>query len=162
MNIRYTLKEANQVLKLVRVIANEMLERRTDRRRLARERDQLEVAVTPEGLRSELAELDARIWEHDEALYNCRHELEDLGLTVLRTNPLTVHIPGRSLPSTTSKKAAARGVSLLSQDTPRKQDTPRSQDVVFCWQEGEKDVGFGHPLGEEEHQRRPLRVGKSA
>ena len=48
MNIRYTLKEANQVLKLVRVIANEMLERRIDRRRLARQRDQLEAAVTPE------------------------------------------------------------------------------------------------------------------
>jgi hypothetical protein len=150
MNIRYTLKEANQVMKLVRVIANEMLERRTDRRRLGRERNQLEVAVTPEGLRSELAELDARIWEHDEALYNCKHELEDLGLTVLRTNPLTLHIPGRSLPTPGSKKAAPRGMPV------------RSQEVVFCWQEGEKDVGFGHPLGEEEHQRRPLRVGKSA
>lgn len=149
MNIRYTLKEANQVMKLVRVIANEMLERRTDRRRLGRERDQLEVAVTPEGLRSELAELDARIWEHDEALYNCKHELEDLGLTVLRTNPLTLHIPGRSLPTPASKRAAPRGMPV------------RSQEVVFCWQEGEKDVGFGHPLGEEEHQRRPLRVGKS-
>ena len=149
MNIRYTLKEANQVMKLVRVIANEMLERRTDRRRLRRERNQLEVAVTPEGLRSELAELDARIWEHDEALYNCKHELEDLGLTVLRTNPLTLHIPGRSLPTPAGKKVAPRGMPV------------RSQEVVFCWQEGEKDVGFGHPLGEEEHQRRPLRVGKS-
>jgi len=149
MNIRYTLKEANQVLKLVRVIASEMLERRTDRRRLARERDQLETAVTPEGLRSELAELDARIWEHDEALHNCRHELEDLGLTVLRTNPLTVHIPGRSLAST-GQNTNSRGIPTTS------------RDVVFCWQEGEDDVGFGHPVGEEEHQRRPLRVGKSA
>lgn len=142
MNIRYSLKEANQVLKLVRVISVEMLERRTDRRRLARRRDQLETAVTPEGLRSELAELDARIWEHDEALHNCRHELEDLGLTVLRTNPLTVHIPGRSLPT----KGRASVVA--------------SHEVVFCWQEGEDAVGFGHPLGEEEHQRRPLRVAK--
>mgnify|MGYP001275366452 CR=1 FL=1 len=54
MNIRYTLKEANRALKLIRVIAAEMLERRTDRRRLARERDKLESAETPEGLRSEL------------------------------------------------------------------------------------------------------------
>ena len=142
MNIRYTLKEANQVLKLVRVIANEMLERRTDRRRL----DQLEAAETPEGLRSELSELDARIWEHDEALYHCKHELEDLGLTILRANPLTVHIPGRSKPKKTLKMSAASEV----------------QDVVFCWQEGEKEVHFGHPLGEEEHQRRPLRVAKGS
>ena len=150
MNIRYTLKEANQVLKLVRVISDEMLERRSDRRQLARRRDQLEAAQTPEGLRSELSELDARIWEHDEALYNCKHELEDLGLTVLRTNPLTVHLPGRSAPATSRKKARARAAA-----------TP-SQNVVFCWQEGEDDVGFGHPLGEEEHQRRPLRVAKGA
>lgn len=150
MNIRYNLKEANQVLKLVRVISDEMLERRTDRRRLSRRRDQLEAAQTPEGLRSELSELDARIWEHDDALYNCKQELEDLGLTVLRTNPLTVHIPGRSVPATGRKRAKARATS-----------TP-SQDVVFCWQEGEDDVGFGHPLGDEEHQRRPLRVAKGA
>ena len=146
MNIRYTLKEANQVLKLVRVIANEMLERRIDRRRLARQRDQLEAAVTPEGLRSELSELDARIWEHDEALYNCKHELEDLGLTVLRTNPLTVHIPGRSKPGRGRKNVAAN----------------QEQEVVFCWQDGENEVLFGHSLGEEEHQRRPLRVAKGA
>ncbi|MFT4511885.1 MAG: hypothetical protein ACI89X_002087 [Planctomycetota bacterium] len=152
MNIRYTLKEANQVLKLVRVISDEMLERRTDRRQLARRREQLEAAQTPEGLRSELSELDARIWEHDEALYNCKHELEVLGLTVLRTNPLTVHIPGLSVPATSRKRARARA-------TPT---SPPNQEVVFCWQEGEDDVGFGHPLGEEEHQRRPLRVAKGA
>jgi len=150
MNTRYTLTEANQVLKLVRVIAAEMLERRTDRRLLARQREQLESAETPEGLRSELAELDARIWEHDEALYHCKHELEDLGLTILRTSPLTVHIPGRSLP------VKARGkINLLGKPK-------QAQDVVFCWQEGENEVGFGHCLGEEEHQRRPIRVGKSA
>ena len=143
MTIRYSLKEANEVLKLVRVIAAEMLERRNERRRLARRREQLESAATPEGLRSELAELDARIWEHDEALHGCKHELEDLGLTILRTNPLTVHIPGRSLPS-----------NRVSGST--------SQEVVFCWQEGEDAVCFGHPCGEEEHQRRPLRVAKGA
>ena len=148
MNVRYTLKEANQVLKLVRVIAAEMLERRNDRRGLARRRDQLEMAETPEGLRSELAELDARIWEHDEALYHCKHELEDLGLVVLRTNPLTVHIPGRSLPAKGRKSKANAEAS--------------DREVVFCWQEGEDDVCFGHPLGEEEHQRRPLRVAKGA
>jgi hypothetical protein len=130
MKRTYTLQEANQVLRLVRAIALEAVERRTSRRARARQREQLEAAVTPEGLRGELAELDARIWEHDEALLRCRKELDDLGMTVLRTNPLTVHIPGRS----------------------------RRGDVVFCWQEGEGSVDFGHPLGEEKHQRRPLRV----
>lgn len=129
MKRTYTLPEANQALKLVRAIATELLERRTARRALGREREQLEAADTPEGLRSELSELDARIWEHDEAIARCRQELVDLGMTVLRTNPLTVHIPGES----------------------------RSGTVVFCWQEGEGSVCFGHPLGEEEDQRRPLR-----
>jgi hypothetical protein len=130
----YTLPEANQVLKLVRAIAAELLERRTARRTLAKQREQLEAAETPEGLRGELAELDARIFEHDEGLSRCRLELEDLGMTVLRTTPLTVHIPG----------------------------TSRSGVVVFCWQEGESSVCFGHPPGQEEHQRRPLRVAKGA
>lgn len=150
MNIRYNLTEANQLLKLVRVIANEMLERRTERRTLARKRVQLEQAITPESFRRELAELDARIWEHDEALSNCKHELEGLGLTVLRTNPLTVHIPGR----TTHAKAGAPTSSHTVQKL--------STEVVFCWQDGEEDLCFGHQLGEEEHQRRPLRVAKRA
>jgi hypothetical protein len=134
MKRTYNLQEANQALKLVRAIAAELVERRGARRTLARERDQLEAAATPEGLRSELAELDARIWEHDEALRNCSTELEELGMTVLRTVPLTVHIPG----------------------------TSKSGPVVFCWEEGESSVCFGHPPGQEEHPRRPLRVAKGA
>jgi hypothetical protein len=134
MKRTYTLPEANQVLKLVRAIAAELLERRAARRTLAREREQLEAAATPEGLRGELAELDARIWAHDEALRRCKDELEQLGMTVLRTNPLTVHIPG----------------------------TSKTGDVVFCWEEGESSVCFGHPVGQEEHQRRTLRVAKGA
>jgi hypothetical protein len=130
MKRTYTLQEANQALVLVRVIATELIERRACRRTLARQREQLESAVTPEGLRGELAELDARIWEHDAATAGCKAELEDLGMTVLRTNPLTIHIPGVS----------------------------RTGDVVFCWEEGEGSVCFGHPLGQEKHQRRPLRV----
>jgi len=130
----YTLPEANQALTLVRAIAAELLERRTERRGLARERAQLEAAVTPEGLRSELAELDARIWEHDEASQRCLRELEDLGMTVLTQQPLTVHIPGQS----------------------------RMGEVVFCWQEGEGSVCFGHPIGAEKEQRRPLRLRRGA
>ena len=37
MNDRYTLKDANRLLKLVRVIAAEMVERRQKRRELARQ-----------------------------------------------------------------------------------------------------------------------------
>lgn len=126
----YSLPEANQALRLVRAIAHELVERRAERRTLARQREDLEAAVTPEGLRSELSELDARIWEHDEAIARCKTELEGLGMTVLRTNPLTIHIPGQS----------------------------KGGEVVFCWEEGEGSVCFGHPVGEELHQRRPLRV----
>ncbi len=130
MKRTYTLPEANAALRLVRAIAAEMVERRIEKRALSRRRDQLEHANTPEGLRSELAELDARIWEHDEGIGRCRAEFEDLGMTVLRTNPLTIHIPGQS----------------------------KTGLVVFCWQEGENTVCYGHPVGEEEDQRRPLRI----
>jgi hypothetical protein len=139
MKRTYTLPEANRVLRLVQSIARELIERRNDRRALARKRDQLEAAETPEGLRQELAELDARIWEHDDGMRRCKNELEELGMTILRPNPLTVHIPGRN---------------RLGRGTP--------QEVVFCWQEGEDAVCFGHPIGQEEHQRRPLRVAKGA
>jgi len=131
MNRIYTLPEANEALKLVRSIATEWLERRATRRTLDRQRRQLESADTPEGLRGELAELDARIWEQDEGIANCRAELEDLGMTVFRVNPLTIHIPGHG----------------------------KNGPVVFCWQEGEGDsVCYGHPIGEEREQRRPLKV----
>lgn len=131
MKRTYTLPEANAVLKLIRAIADEWIERRTLRRVLDRQRRQLEAASTPEGLRAELAELDARIWEHDEGIHRCRGELEDLGMVVFRGNPLTIHIPGHS----------------------------RSGPVVFCWQEGEgESVCFGHAVGEEREQRRPLKV----
>lgn len=133
MKRNYTLAEANQVLPLVRVIAAEFTERRSVRRTLARERDQLENARTPEGLRGELAELDARIAEQDEGLFRCRRELEDLGMRVLQSHPLTLHIQGQS----------------------------RSGPVVFCWEEGEPNVCFGHAIGEEEDARRPLKL-KSA
>ncbi len=126
----YSLPEANKALRLVRAIAHELVERRSERRLLDRKRAELEAAVTPEGLRGELAELDARIWEHDEAIRRCTDELENLGMTVLRTNPLTVHIPGAS----------------------------KTGEVVFCWEEGEGSVCFGHAVGEELHPRRPLRV----
>ena len=129
----YTLAEANQILPLVRVIAREFSERRSLRRSMRKERDLLEEANTPEGLRSELAELDARIAEQDEALARCRREFEDMGMHVLQTQPLTLHIRGQN----------------------------KAGEVVFCWEEGEKAVSHGHERGREEYARRPLRL-KSA
>jgi hypothetical protein len=130
MNRVYTLPEANAMLPLLRAIAAEIVERRARRRDLVQLREQLESARTPEGLTQNLAALDAEICEQDEALRTCRQELEDLGLAILRQSPLTIHIVGRS----------------------------RSGPVVFCWQEGEQGVNFGHALGEEEDHRRPLRI----
>ncbi len=129
----YTLAEANQILPLVRVIAREFADRRATRRTLRKEREILEDAHTPEGLLLELAELDARIADQDEALARCRREFEEMGMKVLQTQPLTVHI---------------RGASRLG-------------EVVFCWEEGEDKVCFGHEGGHEEEARRPLRL-KSA
>ena len=126
----YTLPEANLALTLLRAIAAEFVERRALRRKLHREREQLERVRTPEGMTQELADLDARVYEQDEALFRCRREIESLGMTVLRTHPLTVHIPG----------------------------TSRSGPVTFCWEEGETTVCYGHRVGEEEDVRRPLRL----
>ncbi len=126
----FTLDEANSHLPLVRAIAAEMTERRRLRRRLARERERLEAAATPEGLTMALSDLDARIFEQDQGLERAQQELRDLGLVVLRTNPLTVHFPGQT----------------------------RNSQVVFCWQEGEQSVCHGHAVGEEQEPRRPLKV----
>jgi hypothetical protein len=133
MKRAYTLPEANSALRLLRSIAGEIVERRAARGLLRRERKELEAAGSPEGFSQALAELDARIYEHDEALFACRRELDNLGMTVLRMHPLTIHIPGQS----------------------------RSGPVVFCWEEGEDTVCFGHPVGEEQQQRRPLRLRAS-
>ncbi|HLQ39154.1 MAG TPA: DUF2203 family protein [Planctomycetota bacterium] len=126
----YTLPEANALLPLIKAIGREIVERTALRRQLHRNRQRLEEARTPEGLLQELAELDARICAQDEGIAGSRREFEGHGMTVNCTHPLTVHIPGHS----------------------------RSGPVVFCWQDGEGSLGFGHPLGEEEELRRPLRL----
>jgi hypothetical protein len=133
MKRTYTLAQAKSALKLVAAIAREFAERRDEARILRRQRRDLEAARTPEGLRSELAELDARIAEHDEGMLGCRRELEGLSLAILQQQPLTLHFPG----------------------------TSRSGPVVFCWVEGDESLGYGHAPGEEEDPRRPLRL-KSA
>lgn len=127
---RLSLQEANDLLPLVKAIGREIAERQTTRWRLNNRRHQLEESSTPEGLCRALAELDARIRAQDDALDSSLSELEKLGLTVLRANPLTVHFPGAT----------------------------RSGDVVFCWQLGEESVCYGHPPGEEENPRRPLKL----
>lgn len=146
MRKRYTIEQANEALKLVRVIAAELMERRDTRRDMASHRAKLEAAATPERLRSELAELDARIWEQDEALLRCRRELDDLGMKVFRDDPLTIHIPGQGIP-----KKTRRG-----------QVIEPGRDLVFCWKEDEASAGFGSNAGDDGQQREPLQVGKGA
>ena len=72
----------------------------------------------------------AIILDHDIGIERASHEVECLGLSLLRQNPLTIHFPGRT----------------------------RTGSVVFCWQEGEDSVCHGHAVGEEEEPRRPLKV----
>jgi len=127
---RLSLHDANALLPLVKAIGREVVERQATRWRLQHRRQQLEEAATPEGLSQSLADLDARILAQEEALARSLAELEGLGLTILRTNPLTVHFPGAT----------------------------RSGEVVFCWQEGEDAVCYGHRVGEEEDPRRPLKL----
>ena len=126
----FTLDQCTALLPLVGAIADEIVERRSEKHRLVRLRDRLEEHESPEGLTSSLAELDARIYELDTGLTTATGEIEGLGLKLLRLNPLTIHFPGRT----------------------------RNGEVVFCWQEGERSVCHGHAVGEEEEPRRPLKV----
>ena len=126
----FTLDQCSALLPLVGAIADEVVERRVEKHRLVRLRNQLESSTSPEGLTSSLAELNARIFELDTGLTQSVAELENLGLKLLRLNPLTIHFPGRT----------------------------RNGEVVFCWQEGEGSVCHGHAIGEEEEPRRPLKV----
>ena len=130
MTARYTLADANRLLPLLRSIAAEIEERRAERRRLTRLREELESAPTPEGVTHALTELDALLFENRTATDSSLKEFEELGLSILRTHPLTVHIPGRT----------------------------RRGPIVFCWQIGENRIGHGHMVGEEEDPRRPLKV----
>jgi hypothetical protein len=127
----FTLNQANDILPLVKAIAAELVERRTERLRALKTKEELEAAQSPEGLEQAIDELHTEIGHHDSALAEGRKELEHLGLTVLRMNPLTIHFPGRAAPT---------------------------QPVVFCWMEGDPAIDHGHVLGEEDKPRRPLRV----
>lgn len=139
MQTRYTLDEANEALRLVRVIARELAERRDELRQLS-DRARAARRSADDEHDTDYA-LAARLRELEEASARCRVELEQLGLTILREDPLTLHFPGASR----APDAASEG-----------------QPVVFCWQEGEDAVDYGHADGEEEHPRRPLRVGRTS
>ncbi|MGE0143895.1 MAG: DUF2203 family protein [Planctomycetota bacterium] len=128
--MRYTLAEANRLLPLLRSIAAEIEERRSERRELTRMLDELNASHTPEGLGDSVREIEALLFRNREATDAALAEFEHLGLTVLRVSPLTIHIPGRT----------QRG------------------PLVFCWQFGEESIGHGHLIGEEDDPRRPLRV----
>lgn len=127
---RFTLAQSNSMLPLVRAVTSEVIERRNRRRTLLRQRDDLERAHTPEGLAQALSDLDAAIYDQEDAILAACRELEAYGLDVLRLNPLVIHFPGRT----------------------------REGALVFCWQEGDSEVAHGHPPGEEQEPRQPLRV----
>lgn len=126
--VTFTLNQAVELLPLVKAIAGELIERRTERQRALKVKEELEASTSPEGLGLAIRDLEDEVVAHDEALAHGRRELERLGLTVLRMNPLTIHFPGRPTPNS----------------------------VVFCWMEGEVGIDHGHPTGEELGTRRPL------
>lgn len=130
MNTRYSLLEANAILPLIRVIGKEIVERQRVRRALLRQREAMEEARSPEGFTMALSDLDARIFEQENGFQHATRELEALGLSILRLSPLTIHFRGQ---------------------------TKRGK-VIFCWEEGERAICHGHPAGDEEEPRRPLRL----
>lgn len=133
MHSPYTLAQAKSLLPLVQAIVTELVERRDQRRATKRQIEGLEAAASPEGLCLSLSELDAQLAAADAGMERSKQELESLGLVVMRTNPVTIHFPGIS----------------------------RNDRLVFCWQEGERGLCYGHAVGEEEDPRRPLRVKTS-
>ncbi|MCA8942665.1 MAG: DUF2203 family protein [Planctomycetes bacterium] len=127
---RYTLAEAERMIPLITSIAQEIAERHRIRQELHRRRSELEAEVTPEGLSTAIADLTTEAFEQSEGIRRAIDELVGLGLTVLRLNPVTIHIPGRSV----------------------------SGPLVFCWQSGDAGIDHGHRIGEEDDHRRPLKV----
>ena len=129
----YTLAQSKSLLPLVQAVVTELIERRDQRRAIKRSIEGLETAASPEGLCLSLSELDAQLAAADAGIERTKQELERLGLVVMRVNPVTIHFPGIS----------------------------RNDRLVFCWQEGERGLSYGHAVGEEEDPRRPLRVKAS-
>ena len=78
----FTLNQANDLLPLVKVIAAELIERRTERQRALKVKEELEGSHSPEGLHQAIGDLDLDIGHHDGALAEGRKELEHLGLTL--------------------------------------------------------------------------------
>lgn len=126
----FNLAQCNAMLPLVQAVSEEVVERRHRRSRLLAQRAELEQSPTPEGLTAALGDLDARITAQEDGIRCACKELGDYGLTVLRLNPLVVHFPGRT----------------------------RDGELVFCWQEDDQTVAHGHPHGEEEEPRFPLKL----
>ena len=126
----FSLTEARATLPLVHSIAREIVERRLALRRLRRRSEEMKRSGSPEGMSIALSDLQTQMHAIDSGLHRACCELTDFGLQILRITPLTIHFPGRT------------------------QDDP----VVFCWQEGENEIQFGHKCNEESDPRRPLRV----
>ncbi|MEO0480151.1 MAG: DUF2203 family protein [Planctomycetota bacterium] len=130
MDKTYNLQEANSVVPLLTSIAREVEERRSELRQLRRDLRNLSSASTPEGLDSSIADLEIRLRECEAGFRESLAEVEELGGHVLRLQPLTVHLNGRT----------------------------KTGKVVFCWQVGETGIHHGHRCGEEHDARRPLHL----
>ncbi len=90
--------EAKSLLPLLRAIAKEVRERRSEVQRIEALRTDLDYAslTTPEGFASTLQDLDNELRIHQRGLDEALRELYGLGLEVPSIEPLTVHIPGTS------------------------------------------------------------------
>ena len=133
MKTKYTLEVANHLIPFINAVAGEVRERRIERDGLTSTIEELETTASrtsPEGFHIAVADFALRIRELDRSMDECRKELEKLGLSVQRMDPLTVHIPGST----------------------------RSGELVFCWEEGEPQIQHGHESGEEDNPRRPLKT----
>lgn len=107
------------MLPLVRSIAAELCERREIYGILVRRRDELGLASTPEGLTAALADLDASLWDHENAILRACREISSSGLSLQTLSPIVVHFPRAD------------------------------QDTVFCWREDEPRITHEHPRGSE-------------
>jgi len=90
--------EAKSLLPLLRSIAREVRERRSEIQRLEALREELDYAslTSPEGFAATLQDLDNELRLHQRCLDLAICELYALGLEVPSVEPLTVHIPGTS------------------------------------------------------------------
>ncbi len=111
---RYSASQANRLLPLLRSVARELRQLRAERLEISLLVHDLEQAgrISPEGFDKALGDAYARLAQVTEGFRRCVHELFRLGVTLQRTNPVTLQIPG----------------------------VFQGRKVTFSWEEGESKV----------------------